>query len=60
MTGAPPQPQWSQGRGPAAGPSTDLGPCVDGLVNTVAKGMEAEVAPHGLTPLQFALLRVCL
>ena len=60
MTGAPQQPQWSQGRRPAAGASPDLGACVCGLVNTVAKGMEAEVAPHGLTSLQFALLRVFL
>ena len=60
MTGAPQQPQWSQGRRAAASPSIDLGECVGGLVNTVAKGMEAEVAPHGLTSLQFALLRVFL
>ena len=60
MTGVQQPPQWSQGSRPAAGPSTDLGACVDGLVNTVVKGMEAEVATHGLTPLQFALLRVFL
>ena len=60
MTGAPQQPQWSQGRRTAADPSIDLGACVRGLLNTVAKGMEAEVAPHGLTSLQFALLRVFL
>ena len=60
MTGAPQQPQWSQGRRAAADPSIDLGECVGDLVNTVGKGMEAEVAPHGLTSLQFALLRVFL
>ena len=60
MTGAPQQPQWSQGRRTSADPSIDLGVRVRGLVNTVAKGMEAEVAPHGLTSLQFALLRVFL
>jgi DNA-binding MarR family transcriptional regulator len=60
MTGAPQPPQWSQGRRAAADPSIDLGACVGGLMNTVARGMEAEVAPHGLTSLQFTLLRVFL
>ena len=60
MTGAPQQTQSSQPSRAAAGPSIDLGACVGGLVNTVAKGMEAEVAPRGLTSLQFALLRVFL
>ena len=60
MTSAQQPPQWSQSRRAAAGPSIDLGACVGGLVNTVAKGIEAEVAPRGLTSLQFALLRVFL
>ena len=41
-------------------PPTDLGACVAGLVNVVAKGMANLVAPHDLIPLEFALLRAFL
>ena len=39
---------------------TDLGACVAGLVNAVARGMSQIVAPHGLTHIDFALLRLFL
>ena len=39
---------------------TDLGTCVTGLVNAVARGMAQIVAPHGLTHIDFALLRLFL
>ena len=39
---------------------TDLGACVTGLVNAVARGMAEIVAPHGLTHIDFALLRLFL
>ena len=38
----------------------DLGACVTGLVNAVARGMAQIVAPHGLTHIDFALLRLFL
>ena len=38
----------------------DLGTCVTGLVNAVARGMAEIVAPHGLTHIDFALLRLFL
>ena len=41
-------------------PPTDLGTCVTGLVNAVARGMAQIVAPHGLTHIDFALLRLFL
>ena len=41
-------------------PPADLEECVAGLVNAVDKGMASEVAPYGLTPLEFSLLRHCL
>ena len=44
----------------ARAPSTDLGTCVAGLVNTVARGIAQIVAPHGLTHIDFALLRLFL
>ena len=46
--------------GEAGTPSNDLGPCVAVLVNAVVKGMAELVTPHGLIPLEFALLRVFL
>ena len=39
---------------------TDLGTCVTGLVNAVARGMAQIVAPHGLTHIDFAVLRLFL
>ena len=39
---------------------TDLGTCVAGLVNAVARGMAQIVAPHGLAHIDFALLRLFL
>ena len=39
---------------------TDLGSCVAGLVNTLAKGTEELMATHGLIPMEFALLRLFL
>ena len=39
---------------------TDLGTCVTGLVNAAARGMAQIVAPHGLTHIDFALLRLFL
>lgn len=41
-------------------PPADLEACVAGLVNAVDKGMAVEVAPYGLTSLEFSLLRHCL
>ena len=46
--------------GEAGTPSNDLGPCVTGLVNAVARGTAQVVAPHDLIPLEFALLRLFL
>ena len=39
---------------------TDLGTCVTGLVNAVARGMAQIVSAHGLTHVDFALLRLFL
>ena len=41
-------------------PPSDLGSCVTGLVNAVARGMAQIVAAHGLTHIDFALLRLFL
>ena len=41
-------------------PAADLGTCVTGLVNAVARGMAQIVASHGLTHIDFALLRLFL
>ena len=38
----------------------DLGSCVTRLVNVLAKGTEEIVEPHGLTPMDYALLRLFL
>ena len=38
----------------------DLGSCVAGLVNALAKGTVDLMAPHGLIPMEFALLRLFL
>ena len=38
-------------------PPLDLGECVTGLANAVARGMEEQVAPYNLIPLEFAILR---
>lgn len=40
--------------------ATDLGTCVGGLVNAVARGMAQIVEPLGLTHIEFALLRLFL
>ena len=54
---AEPTEEQPQG-GPAPTPSPlDLGECVTGLVNAVARGMEEQVAPYNLIPLEFAILR---
>ncbi len=36
----------------------DLGSCVTRLVNVLAKGTEELVEPHGLTPMDYAILRL--
>ena len=41
-------------------PSSDLGTCVTELINAVARGMAKIVAPHGLTHIDFAVLRLFL
>lgn len=41
-------------------PAIDLGKCIAGLVNTVTKGMAAELSPYDLNPLEFNLLRACM
>ena len=41
-------------------PPPDLGTCVTWLVNAVARGMAQIVAGHGLTHIDFALLRLFL
>ena len=47
--------------GPAPTPAPlDLGECVTGLANAVARGMEEQVAPYNLIPLEFAILRAFL
>ena len=38
----------------------DLGACVGGLVNTLAKGAAELIAPHGLSPIDYAVLRLFL
>lgn len=38
----------------------DLGQCVSGLVNAVAKGMEEQLTPWGLSALEFSILGLCL
>ena len=38
----------------------DLGWCVAGLVNALAKGTVDLMAPHGLIPMEFAILRLFL
>ena len=45
---------------PGRTPPSDLGTCVTGLVNAVARGMAQIVAPHGLVHIDFALLRLFL
>ena len=40
--------------------ATDLGACVGGLVNAVARGMAQIAGPFGLTHIEFALLRLFL
>ena len=40
--------------------STDLGSCLAGLANTLARETAGLVATHGLIPLDFALLRLFL
>ena len=52
--------QTQQQAGPMGRPSADLGSCVAGLVNTLAKGTVNLMAPHGLIPLDFAVLRLFL
>ena len=57
---AEPTEEQPQG-GPAPTPSPlDLGECVTGLANAVARGMEEQVAPYNLIPLEFAILRAFL
>ncbi len=41
-------------------PSIDLGKSVSSLMNVIAKGMEEELDPYGLSPLEFNLLRTCI
>ena len=38
----------------------DLGSCVTALVNVITKAMAEEVEPFGVTPVEFALLRMCM
>ncbi len=53
--------QTQQRAGPSnREPSADLGSCVAGLINTLAKGTADLMAPHGLISLDFALLRLFL
>lgn len=40
-------------------PLADLEACLAGLVNAVDKGVVRELAPHGLIPVEFGLLRYC-
>lgn len=55
----PHSPNISSDTGSWATPA-DLGTCVSGLVNAVARGMAQIVRPHGLTHIDFALLRLFL
>ncbi len=48
------------GKSPVPMRPSDLGACVTGLVNAVARGMAQIVAAHGLTHIDFALLRLFL
>ena len=38
----------------------DLGACVTSLASVIVKGMAEVVEPHGLTPMEFSLLRACM
>ena len=40
-------------------PWGDLDECLAGLVNSVDRGMIRELAPYGLIPVEFSLLRYC-
>ena len=54
------EPTEEQPQGGPAPPPLDLGKCVTGLANAVARGMEEQVAPYNLIPLEFAILRAFL
>ena len=54
------EPTEEQPQGGPAPPPLDLGECVTGLANAVARGMEEQVAPYNLIPLEFAILRAFL
>lgn len=38
----------------------DLGTSLDGLVNTLTRGVAREVGPYGLSPAEYNLLRFCM
>ena len=38
----------------------DLGKQVTSLITAVAKGVEGELADHGISPIEFTVLRLCL
>lgn len=40
-------------------PPKDLGQCVTGLVNAVAKGMAQQLAPFSIIPVEYTILSVC-
>ena len=41
-------------------PSVDLGKYVTNLIKVVTKGTEDELADHGIIPIEFSVLRLCL
>lgn len=44
---------------PPSVPPGDLGQCVAGLVNAVAKGMAQQLAPFSIIPVEYTILSVC-
>ena len=38
----------------------DLGTSVEGLVNALTRGVVREAGPHGLSPTEYNLLRICM
>ncbi len=44
---------------PPSPPPSDLGECVAGLVNAVARGMAQQLAPFSIIPVEYTILSVC-
>ena len=44
---------------PPSAPPSDLGRCVAGLMNAVAKGTAQQLAPFSIIPVEYTILSVC-